>query len=940
MFDKIKSSLIDSGNAQYVEALYEAFLLDPNNVEENWRSYFEQLPRVKNSATLDTSHTDVKKYFFSLTRHATPQSSHQNLNQSLLHERKQVKVLQLINGYRFRGHLHANLDPLHADRNIKQQDSLSLAHFDLSEQDLDSEFNTGSLVIAEQSSLRNIVKLLKATYCDTLGVEYMHVPNDDEKRWIQNRVESIQGKPSLSNVSKEFLLKRLTAAEGIEKYLHSKYVGQKRFSLEGAESLIPLLAEIIERGGVQGIKEMVFGMAHRGRLNVLVNILGKKPKQLFSEFEGTNETELTLGDVKYHQGFSSNVRTTGGDMHLALSFNPSHLEIVGPVIEGSVRARQDRIHDKTGDKVMAVSIHGDSAFAGQGVVMETLNMSQTPGFSTKGTVHIIINNQIGFTTSSQQDTRSTMYCSDVAKMINVPIFHVNGDDPEAVYFVAHLAMDYRREFKKDVVIDMVCYRRHGHNEADEPAATQPIMYQKIRKLPTARALYAKHLESQSVISKTHSSNLQKGYRANLEIGENVVPNLITNKQQIKFSPQVNWKKHINQKWSKSVDTRIDYNVMRGLARQLLKIPAGIVMHPRVQKIMQDREKMTSGALPIDWGYAENLAYASLLYDNFSVRLSGQDSGRGTFFHRHAVIHNQQKNEAYIPLQNLSKKEQFIVVDSVLSEEAVLAFEYGYATTDPDTLTIWEAQFGDFANGAQVVIDQFISSGEEKWGRMSGLTMLLPHGYEGMGPEHSSARLERYLQLCVNQNMQVCNPTTPSQIFHLLRRQMIRAYRKPLIIMSPKSLLRHKLAVSSLEDLAEGEFFSVLDEQNIKASDITRVVMCSGKVYYDLLERRLEKQINHIALIRLEQLHPFPSECLTKVLNRYSNIKQYYWCQEEPINQGAWYAIQHHIRKLINKNYLKSSCREASASPATGYAKIHRQQQQHLVDVALGLKHDH
>jgi len=936
MIKKQINAPIDSGNAEYIEGLYEAFLLDPNSVEEKWRRYFEQLPRVSEQSQIDVSPSEVKEYFFRLTRHAKQGSSSQKINSTLQHEKKQIKVLQLINGYRFSGHLHAQLDPLSVEREIRQQDALTLAAFDLTESDLDTEFNTGSLVIAEKASLRNIIKLLKATYCDTIGVEYMHILNNNEKRWIQNRIEHIQGKPTLSLRSKKWLLKKLTAAEGIEKYLHAKYVGQKRFSLEGSESFIPMLSEIIERGGEQGIKEMVFGMAHRGRLNVLINIFGKQPKKLFREFEGTSENVSALGDVKYHQGFSSDVNTSGGQVHLALCFNPSHLEIVGPVVEGSVRARQDLNKDSAGDKVMGINIHGDSAFAGQGVVMETLNMSQTRGFSTKGTLHIIINNQIGFTTSVQQDARSTMYCSDVAKMINMPIFHVNADDPEAVYFVTHLAMDYRREFKKDVVIDLVCYRRHGHNEADEPAATQPIMYEKIRKLATTRALYAQKMQDASIIDAAYSAELQKEFRAKLDIGENVVSNIVSVKDKKRAGTKASWEKYKATNWLTDVDTRIDYNVMRALARKLLKIPAGIVMHPRVQKIMDDREKMTAGALPIDWGYAETLSYATLLYQGFSIRLSGQDSGRGTFFHRHAVIHNQNRRETYVPLRNVSKKENFLVIDSVLSEEAVLAFEYGYASVTPKTLTIWEGQFGDFANGAQVVIDQFISSGEEKWGRMSGLTLLLPHGYEGMGPEHSSARLERFLQLCANHNMQVCNPTTPAQIFHLLRRQMIRAYRKPLIIMSPKSLLRHKSAVSTLEDLAEGAFLTVLEEQ--EKSDpkkVDRVVMCSGKVYYELLEKKQEAGLDNVALLRIEQLHPFPNDRMGRRLIQYEHVKTFYWCQEEPINQGAWYSIQHNLRNVIDNRSLECACRDASASPATGYAKVHKEQQQNLIKIALG-----
>jgi 2-oxoglutarate dehydrogenase E1 component len=766
----------------------------------------------------------------------------------------------------------------------------------------------------------------------------MYITDSEEKLWLQQRLESVRGKPAYSAEIKKLILEELTAAEGLETYLHTRYVGQKRFSLEGGDSLIPMLNMLIQRAGAQGVREAVISMAHRGRLNVLVNIMGKVPADLFKEVEGktTSLNGEYSGDVKYHMGFSSDVATPGGTTHLALAFNPSHLEIVSPVAQGSARSRQDRRHDRHGDKVLPITIHGDAAFAGQGVVMETFSMSQSRGYSTKGTVHIVVNNQIGFTTSNLQDARSTNYCTDVAKMVSAPIFHVNGDDPEAVIFVSEIAADYRMKFKKDVIIDLVCYRRHGHNEADEPSVTQPSMYQKIRKLPTARQQYTERLAAEGVIDRDEAETLSKAYRDKLDAGQSVQRHLTTMSDEEK-QYVVDWKVFFNTTWETLADTAVSIPRIRELSERLLQFPPGLELQPRVEKIMSDRKKMAAGGLPIDWGFAETMAYASLVTQGVPVRLSGQDSGRGTFFHRHAVIHSQRDGSTYVPLRNLSPDQaNFLVIDSLLSEEAVLAFEYGYTSNDPHSMVIWEAQFGDFANGAQVVIDQFISSGEQKWGRLSGLTLLLPHGYEGQGPEHSSARLERFLQLCAQHNMQVCVPSTPAQAFHMLRRQALRPWRAPLVVMSPKSLLRHKQAVNSLEDLSESCFMPVLGDSRIKdAAAVRKIILCCGKVYYDLTDKREQDKRDDIAIVRIEQLYPFPEVLLKLEVDKYPKIEDVVWCQEEPQNQGAWYSSQHHIRSVLPEDlYLRYAGRTASASPAVGYTQIHIQQQKLLLEQAF------
>ncbi|PXW88223.1 2-oxoglutarate dehydrogenase E1 component [Nitrosomonas sp. Nm84] len=930
-------SLLSGANASFIEAVYEEYLHNPNSVALAWREYFDKL--TKQSDVVDKH--SVSRVAVTAALQSSGTESQIALPDAVVadsDDRKQVAVLQLINMYRYLGLGQAKLDPL----GLKQQadvPELNPAHFGFSEADMDKVFNTGSLVGPEHATLREILQILRETYCGSIGAEYMYISVVEQKRWIQARLEGQRSNPNYSDDYKRHILERLNAAEGLEKYLHTRYVGQKRFSGEGNESLIPLLDCLIHRAGKAGVQQIVMGMAHRARLNVLVNTLGKMPADLFREFEGEQPQDLPSGDVKYHQGFSSAIKTAEGIVRLALAFNPSHLEIVNPVVEGSVRARQHLLNDKLGDRVLPVLIHGDAAFAGQGVVMETLNLSQTRGYGTGGTVHIIINNQIGFTTSDPRDSRSTLYCTDVAKMIEAPIFHVNGDDPEAVVMVAELAFDFRMRFHKDVVIDMVCFRRLGHNEQDEPMVTQPKMYQIINKHPGTRKRYADKLVAEGVIKQEDADNLIQTYRDAMDEGVN--PNKSVS-YDYKSPYTINWEPFLKPfKWNKKVKTGVALQTLKQLAIRLTEIPEGFKLHQRVEKIIADRRLMGNGELPLDWGMAENLAYATLLKEGYPVRLSGQDSGRGTFFHRHAVLHDQvaadQNERIYIPLRHLYPEQpDFVVIDSMLSEEAVLGFEYGYTTTQPNELVIWEAQFGDFANGAQVVIDQFIASGEAKWGRICGLVMMLPHGYEGQGPEHSSARLERYLQLCADYNIQVCVPSTPAQMFHMLRRQIIRPLRKPLIIMSPKSMLRHKESVSSLEDLAHGHFYPVIPEvEDLNPESIKRIIVCSGKIYYELLAYRKEYQIMNMAIIRLEQLYPFPHEEFQAEIDCFSNAKEVIWCQEEPGNQGAWHRIQHYLlRHMRPDQALGYALRTSAASPAVGYTARHKFTQNELIVAAF------
>ncbi|ASJ97082.1 MULTISPECIES: 2-oxoglutarate dehydrogenase E1 component [Shewanella] len=931
----LDSSHLSGANSTYVEEMYEAYQEDPQSVSDDWRAVFDNLPYA-NGATADVpeaAHSKVREYFRSLALEGRHKSAARVTDPEV--DAKQVKVLQLINAHRFRGHQNANLDPLGIWKR-ETVSELDPAFHGLTSEDMEREFNTGSFAHGgDTMKLGDLVKALKTTYCGAIGAEYMHITDTDEKRWIQQRLEPSLGSANYDKSTKTRILEGLNAAEGMEKYLGAKFPGAKRFSLEGGDALVPMMREIIYRGGEAGTKEIVVGMAHRGRLNLLVNILGKKPSELFDEFAGKHSDELNgSGDVKYHQGFSSDFETPGGNVHLALAFNPSHLEIVNPVVMGSVRARLDRRGCKTGLQVMPITIHGDSAIAGQGIVQETFNMSQTRAFKVGGSIRIVVNNQVGFTTNLTEDTRSTEYCTDIAKMVQAPIFHVNADDPEAVAFVAQVAVDYRNEFKRDVVIDLVCYRRHGHNEADEPSATQPLMYAKIKKHPTPRKIYADRLIEEKTLGADEVTSMINDYRDALDKGDCVVK---------EWRPMtlhtVDWTPYLNREWDEAYPAELPLARLKALAEKISYVPESHKLQSRVAKIYKDRAAMAAGDKLLDWGFAETLAYASILDDNKRVRITGQDSGRGTFFHRHAVLHNQNDATAYLPLRQLSDMQGPIdISDSVLSEASVLAFEYGYATAEPGGLTIWEAQFGDFANCAQVVIDQFLSSGEQKWGRLCGLTMLLPHGYEGQGPEHSSARLERFLQLCANHNMQVCVPSTPAQVYHMLRRQVVRPMRRPLVVMSPKSLLRHPLAVSTMEELAEGTFQNVIGEiDELDSSKVDRVVFCSGKVYFELLEKRRKENQTNIALIRVEQLYPFPHEDMAQILAQYQHVKDFVWCQEEPQNQGAWYCSQHHFWSAIPAGaQLTYAGREASAAPACGYPALHAQQQESLINSALKL----
>ena len=935
------NSYLFGGNAPYVEELYENYLNNPGSVSEAWRAYFDNMQAVPaadgSPDTRDVAHAPIVQSFAERAKEG--QLRPQMMGGDVQSARKQVFVIQLIAAYRFIGSRYADLDPLKR-RERPTIPELEPAFYDFSEGDHAHIYSAANTFFGfENAPLRDILQALRDTYCGTIGAEFMHMSDQGAKRWIQERLESVRGRFGFSPDEKKVILDRLTAAEGLERYLHTRYVGQKRFSLEGGESFIASMVELVQLSGATGIQEIVIGMAHRGRLNVLVNVLGKMPKDLFAEFEGKHADDLPNGDVKYHQGFSSDISTPGGPVHLSLAFNPSHLEIVNPVVEGSAKARQVRRGDKDGSQVLSVLVHGDAAFAGQGVVQETLNLTETRGYGTRGTVHIVINNQIGFTTSDARDSRSTLYCTDVVKTIEAPVFHVNGDDPEAVVFVTRLALEYRMKFRKDVVVDIVCFRKLGHNEQDTPSVTQPLMYKRIAVHPGTRKLYADRLEVQGVIEKGYDEQLMTGFRDAMDAGKHTYDPVITNFKS-KFA--VDWLPFLNRKWTDAADTGVPLVELRRLGERITTVPDGFKLHPLVEKVIADRRAMSNGTLPLDWGMGEHLAFASLCASGYAVRLSGQDSGRGTFSHRHAVLHDQNREKydqgSYIPLQFVADNQgQFIVIDSVLSEEAVLAFEYGYSTAEPNALVIWEAQFGDFVNGAQVVIDQFISSGETKWGRACGLTLMLPHGYEGQGPEHSSARLERFLQMCAENNMQVLQPTTPAQIFHALRRQMIRQFKKPLILMTPKSLLRHKEAVSSLQELADGRFMTVMGDASVDPKKVKRVVFCSGRVYYDLLAERRNRELDDIALVRLEQLYPFPHKAFDAEIKRYPNALHVVWCQDEPQNQGAWFFVEHHLEEALKPGQkLAYSGRAPSASPAVGYYDKHYAQQKELVETALGL----
>src|SRR3954462_8708577 len=939
MREFLDNSYLFGSNAPFIEELYEQYLANPASVADEWRDYFDRLQQLPGNQAKDVARAPVEQSFVQRAKAGQLGGPQRTLAQEpVAPERLQVAALLLVTAYRISGSRWATVDPLKRQPRPSQPE-LEPGFYDLAEADLDQTVNSGSYVGLDRVSLRTLIQALRDTYCRNIGFEYMFISDRAQRQWIQERIEPVRAAPSFGREQQKHLLQKLTEAEHLERYLHTKYVGQKRFSLEGGESLIPSIDDLIQRAGGNGVQEIVIGMAHRGRLNVLVNVLGKMPADLFLEFEGKGAQELPSGDVKYHNGFSSDITTAGGPVHLSLAFNPSHLEIVNPVVEGSVRARQRRREDKTGDQVLPIFVHGDAAFAGQGVVMETLNLSGTRGYGTGGTVHLIVNNQIGFTTSDPRDARSTLYCTDVAKRVEAPIFHVNGDDPEAVLFVTQLASDFRKQFHKDVVIDIVCFRKLGHNEQDEPFVTQPLMYKKITQHPGTRKLYADKLIAQGVLSAEEPEAIIKHYRETLDAGQQTVSPVLSNFKS-KFA--VDWAPFLNSKWTDAADTHVPLPELQRMAERVTTMPEGFHVHPTVGRVIEARKQMAAGKVAVDWGMAETLAYASLLSNGYDVRRSGQDAGRGTFAPRHGVLHDQERERwdegTYVPLQNISKAQgAFVVIDSVLSEEAVLGFEYGFSTAEPNALVIWEAQFGDFANGAQVVIDQFISSGETKWGRVCGLVQFLPHGYEGQGPEHSSARLERYLQLCAEHNMQVVVPSNAAQIFHLIRRQMLRPFRKPLVVMTPKSLLRKKEAGSPIEELASGSFQTVIpDTTTVDARAVKRIVACCGKVYYDLATKRIEMQRNDVAIIRVEQLYPFPHKQFEAEMKRYPNATEVVWCQEEPQNQGAWYQTAHYFRENMREDQkLYYAGRPASASPATGYVARHNERQKQLVEQAFG-----
>ena len=931
------NSLLFGGNAPFVEELYENYLNDPTAVPPEWREYFDKLSLLPGGVARDVPHLPVVAAFAEQAR----QGGYRALAAQPVDDKKQVAVLQLIEAYRTMGTRWANLDPLKRLARPRLVE-LEPGFYGLGDGDVNTHYNVGSfLAVPERATFGQILDAVRETYCGTLGIEYMYINNSAEKRWLEARIEPVRAKGTYTSAQKLRFLERLTAAETLERYLHTKYVGQKRFSLEGGEALIVALDELVRVAGAGGTDDIVVGMAHRGRLNVLVNTLGKAPSMLFAEFEGKKSEELTAGDVKYHMGFSSTVSTPGGPCQLTLAFNPSHLEIVNPVVAGSVYSRQYRRGEGSKQKVLPVIVHGDAAVAGQGVNQEMLNFAQTRGYGTGGTLHIVVNNQIGFTTSDPRDLRSSTYCTDIFKMVDAPIFHVNGDDPEAVALAVRLAVEFRQEFSKDVVIDIVCFRKLGHNEQDEPMVTQPLMYKRVSAHPGTRQLYADKLVAEGVLPGDGPEDMIRSYREHLDRGE-----LLYNPVLAGYTNPlvIDWTPFLSKTYIDNCDTTVPLKEIRRLAERLTSTPEGFTLHSRVRKIIDDRRLMGQGSQPVDWGMAENLAYASLLVSGHGVRISGEDVGRSTFFHRHAVLHDQKRERwdegSYVPLANLQEKQaNFQCFDSVLSEEAVLAFEYGYATSNPFDLTIWEAQFGDFANGAQVVIDQFIASGEAKWGRACGLTLFLPHGYEGQGPEHSSARIERFMQLCAEMNMEVCQPSTPAQVFHMLRRQAIRKQRRPLVVFTPKSLLRHKDAVSTLDELSKGQFQHIIGEVDpLDAKKVTRVIFCSGKLYYDLVAARRERNIGHIAIARIEQLYPFPQAAFQAEMAKYPKSTEVVWCQDEPRNQGAWYWIasrNHLSRSLSSKQQLLLVSRPASPSPAAGYYSKHNAQQKSLIDSAFG-----
>ena len=892
-------TLLSGDNATWLEEYYQTWLRTPEKLPEDWRRFF-------------------------LSPELTVQSVSGDNNVSGATLKKQAAVIQLINAWRTQGHLRAKLDPLGLNPPADVP-SLQPGFWGLSEEDLLQEFSVTFGAHTTQMPLKQLLNLLEQAWAGSQAYELAHLENREEINWLLSRIESSNA-PQADVQTCIARFEKLMAAETLERYLHTRYVGQKRFSLEGGESAIPALDTLTKCLRAQGVEEMVIGMAHRGRLNVLVNLLNKDPAQLFAEFEGKQTIGSGSGDVKYHMGYSSNLETPAGSLHVALAYNPSHLEIVNPVVLGQVRARQERRGEDGQAKVVGVLIHGDSALGGLGVNQTTFNLSQTQGYGTGGTLHLVINNQIGFTTSRLQDMRSSRYCTDIAKMVAAPIIHVNGDDVDAVCQVMELACEWRDTFRRDIIIDICCFRKHGHNESDEPRLTQPQMYQAVDVHPGTLARYGESLARRGLLTQAQQDEMTARYRDWLDSCQKREPQPL--KPAI-HSFSANWYGLTNPHWSAPVSTALPRQKLAAYGEIISTLPPDVVAHPTIKRQLTLRQDMAAGTQPIDWGMAEMLAYASLVDAGVGVRLSGEDSGRGTFSHRHAVVHHQTEARRYLPLQHIrAGQASFDVYDSVLNEEALLAFEYGYSTSAPQQLVIWEAQFGDFANGAQVAIDQFISSGETKWDRYSGLTILLPHGYDGQGPEHSSARPERWLQLCAENNMQVVMPSESAQMFHLLRGQALRPMRKPLVIMMSKRLLRFKGAMSELSEFTDGAYKPVVtDPQLHQSQKVKRVILCSGQVYYDVLEARKQRECeDEVAIVRLEQLYPFPVAELNDVLASWPNCCEWIWLQEEPENQGAWRQIRHELAALkINTPYWQYAGRPAAAAPATGYGRVHKQQ---------------
>ena len=955
-----KTSFLNKSNSAFIEQMYLKFINKDSDLPESWKNYFldigDELDLIAKeingpSWSPQKKRIDLDEIQKTIDNKKTniPKESQQNGIDKIdikKSNRDSIRAVSLIRSYRQRGHLISKVDPLEL-REIEYLDELHPESYGFNKEDYKNKIYLDGITNKDYSNIKEILSFLKKTYCGSIGYEYMHISNPSERKWIRDRVEKDENALQFTKNGKNAILNKLIQAEGFEKFLNTKFVGTKRFGLDGAESLIPALEQIIKIGGQFKIKEVKIGMSHRGRLNVLANVLQKSYKRIFNEFAGemNDDGEDTAGDVKYHLGASSDREFDGNSVHVSLTDNPSHLEAVNPVVLGQARAKQFFHKDKERNKVIPILIHGDAAFAGQGIVAECFAMSGLPGHNTGGTIHIIINNQIGFTTSPRF-ARSSPHPSDVAKMVDAPIIHANGDDPEAVVYATRIATEFRLKFNRDVVIDLVCYRRFGHNEGDEPSFTQPLMYKKIRSHPSTTNIYGKKLINENIIIEEDLNLKIKKFKDLLD-------------QQFKtakdYKPKIEW---FEGTWSrykpeKGKDKRgatgVDSNILLNISNKINEVPSDSNIHKTIKKILETRKKSIEQGFGIDWATAEALAFGSLLEEGYPVRLVGQDSGRGTFSQRHSVLRNQIDNSRYIPLNNISKSQKnFEIVDSFLSELAVLGFEYGYSLVAPNTLTLWEAQFGDFANGAQVIIDQFIASGERKWKRASGLVMLLPHGYEGQGPEHSSARLERFLQLCANDNLQIMNCTTPANYFHALRRQVLRDFRKPLIMMTPKSLLRNKYCVSELKDFSkENSFHRVMWDHSMDPkskgfiklknnSDIKKVILCSGKIYFDLLAAREKIKKNDVIIFRIEQLYPFPAKSLVKELKPFAKNANFYWCQEEPKNMGAWLLVRDYIRWTLDtikakNNEISYIGRIPDASPATGYAKRHLSEQQEIIN---------